>query len=319
MEANVLIAFEGKVVDVQKFFARHPGGSVKLIENNRTDITDKFKAVGHSKTARALLEGLTVCTIAEWEELQGEYFFMSNKVNDDTNLDNDLTKKTKKKNEFHTRRRRAMLALHPEIEELYGVSNFPLIYGVLCLLAFIVAATLVDTDLFKFSKVLSSFFLVVIAWILLPFFAFGLNNACHEICHGNTSAPSSSASNYALSHPESLTGYCGAVATKTFMLLSGVIPLNHFLFYYYFTSHISHHTMLGNGQHDRTVAFRSLYFNFFTSVAQKVEEELRWSIDGDLFGLHPDALVDTAEDVIGSLFTKPKDDEKFGRYVIEYL
>nr|ANQ46485.1 cytochrome b5 [Santalum album] len=50
------LIIEGKVYDVTKFLEDHPGGDAVLISATGKDATDDFEDVGHSSTARAMLE-----------------------------------------------------------------------------------------------------------------------------------------------------------------------------------------------------------------------------------------------------------------------
>ncbi|XP_057781054.1 cytochrome b5-like [Salvia miltiorrhiza] len=46
----------GKVYDVTKFLDDHPGGDEVLLQSTGKDATDDFEDVGHSSTARAMLD-----------------------------------------------------------------------------------------------------------------------------------------------------------------------------------------------------------------------------------------------------------------------
>ncbi|PIN08213.1 Cytochrome b5 [Handroanthus impetiginosus] len=46
----------GKVYDVTKFLEDHPGGDEVLVTASGKDATDDFEDVGHSSTARAMLD-----------------------------------------------------------------------------------------------------------------------------------------------------------------------------------------------------------------------------------------------------------------------
>ncbi|CAM0958494.1 unnamed protein product [Alopecurus aequalis] len=46
----------GKVYDVTKFLEDHPGGDDVLLSSTGKDATDDFEDVGHSTTARAMLD-----------------------------------------------------------------------------------------------------------------------------------------------------------------------------------------------------------------------------------------------------------------------
>ena len=46
----------GKVYDVTKFLEDHPGGDDVLLSSTAKDATDDFEDVGHSSTARAMLD-----------------------------------------------------------------------------------------------------------------------------------------------------------------------------------------------------------------------------------------------------------------------
>ncbi|KFK31291.1 hypothetical protein AALP_AA6G093400 [Arabis alpina] len=50
------IVIEGKVYDVTKFLDDHPGGDEVILTATGKDATDDFEDVGHSSTAKAMLD-----------------------------------------------------------------------------------------------------------------------------------------------------------------------------------------------------------------------------------------------------------------------
>ncbi|XP_041008809.1 cytochrome b5 [Juglans microcarpa x Juglans regia] len=50
------LVIEGKVYDVTKFLDDHPGGEDVLLSATGKDATDDFEDVGHSSSARAMME-----------------------------------------------------------------------------------------------------------------------------------------------------------------------------------------------------------------------------------------------------------------------
>ncbi|XP_030472833.2 cytochrome b5-like isoform X2 [Syzygium oleosum] len=50
------LVIEGKVYDVTKFLEDHPGGDEVLLSATGKDATDDFVDVGHSSTARAMMD-----------------------------------------------------------------------------------------------------------------------------------------------------------------------------------------------------------------------------------------------------------------------
>eukprot|EP00927_Polykrikos_kofoidii_P000789 TRINITY_DN10301_c0_g1_i1.p1 TRINITY_DN10301_c0_g1~~TRINITY_DN10301_c0_g1_i1.p1 ORF type:complete len:1205 (+),score=185.24 TRINITY_DN10301_c0_g1_i1:80-3694(+) len=58
------LAIRGTVYDVTKFLKQHPGGAERLLEWGGSDATDAFERVGHSETARAMLDGMAVAPLA---------------------------------------------------------------------------------------------------------------------------------------------------------------------------------------------------------------------------------------------------------------
>ncbi|XP_078170249.1 cytochrome b5-like [Carex rostrata] len=50
------LIINGKVFDVTKFLEDHPGGDDVLISSTGKDATDDFEDVGHSTTARAMMD-----------------------------------------------------------------------------------------------------------------------------------------------------------------------------------------------------------------------------------------------------------------------
>ncbi|XP_047095731.1 cytochrome b5-like [Lolium rigidum] len=50
------LVIAGKVYDVTKFLEDHPGGDDVLLSSTAKDATDDFEDVGHSTTARAMLD-----------------------------------------------------------------------------------------------------------------------------------------------------------------------------------------------------------------------------------------------------------------------
>ncbi|KAJ6941728.1 hypothetical protein NC651_007504 [Populus alba x Populus x berolinensis] len=50
------LVVEGRVYDVTKFLEDHPGGDEVLLSATGKDATDDFEDVGHSSTARAMMD-----------------------------------------------------------------------------------------------------------------------------------------------------------------------------------------------------------------------------------------------------------------------
>lgn len=50
------LVIEGKVYDVTKFLDDHPGGDEVLLSSTGKDATDDFEDVGHSSTAKAMMD-----------------------------------------------------------------------------------------------------------------------------------------------------------------------------------------------------------------------------------------------------------------------
>ncbi|WOG85943.1 hypothetical protein DCAR_0105136 [Daucus carota subsp. sativus] len=50
------LIIEGKVYDVTKFLEEHPGGDDVLLSVTAKDATDDFEDIGHSSTAKAMLD-----------------------------------------------------------------------------------------------------------------------------------------------------------------------------------------------------------------------------------------------------------------------
>ncbi|GER50775.1 cytochrome b5 [Striga asiatica] len=50
------LVISGKVYDVTKFLEDHPGGDEVLVSSTGKDATDDFEDVGHSATAKAMME-----------------------------------------------------------------------------------------------------------------------------------------------------------------------------------------------------------------------------------------------------------------------
>ncbi|WOL12799.1 hypothetical protein Cni_G21567 [Canna indica] len=50
------LVISGKVYDVTKFLEDHPGGDEVLLSSTGKDATDDFEDVGHSTTARAMMD-----------------------------------------------------------------------------------------------------------------------------------------------------------------------------------------------------------------------------------------------------------------------
>ncbi|XP_030454715.1 cytochrome b5-like [Syzygium oleosum] len=50
------LVIEGKVYDVTKFMEDHPGGDEVLLSSTGKDATDDFEDVGHSSSARAMMD-----------------------------------------------------------------------------------------------------------------------------------------------------------------------------------------------------------------------------------------------------------------------
>ncbi|OWM82889.1 cytochrome b5 [Punica granatum] len=50
------LVIEGKVYDVTKFLEDHPGGDEVLLSSTGKDATDDFEDVGHSSTAKAMMD-----------------------------------------------------------------------------------------------------------------------------------------------------------------------------------------------------------------------------------------------------------------------
>ncbi|RAL42244.1 unnamed protein product [Cuscuta campestris] len=54
------LIIEGKVYDVTKFLEDHPGGDEVLLSATGKDATDDFEDIGHSSSARGMMEELCV-------------------------------------------------------------------------------------------------------------------------------------------------------------------------------------------------------------------------------------------------------------------
>ncbi|KAK1257896.1 hypothetical protein QJS04_geneDACA024203 [Acorus gramineus] len=54
------LIINGKVYDVTKFLEDHPGGDEVLLSGTGKDATDDFEDVGHSTSARAMMDGFYV-------------------------------------------------------------------------------------------------------------------------------------------------------------------------------------------------------------------------------------------------------------------
>ncbi|CAO2839899.1 unnamed protein product [Amaranthus hypochondriacus] len=54
------LVISGKVYDVTKFLEDHPGGDEVLLSATGKDATDDFEDVGHSSTARAMMDEMYV-------------------------------------------------------------------------------------------------------------------------------------------------------------------------------------------------------------------------------------------------------------------
>lgn len=267
-EQQILVVFDNAVYDVSKFAKRHPGGSFFIVDNNRKDITQSFNEAGHSQKARKVLSNLYVCPVSEWKDSDtGEPFFPSVKaVDTDPVPEGDSKYKYKESSHFHQTRRKEILAKYPEVETLFGPSFIPLIYGFLCAIGFIYVGFLVGQN--QGHGISSWYFPLLMSWTILPILSFGLNNVNHEICHGNTRIISLSSPIEDTTKEEH---WCLDIITKAVLLFNGIVALNHFQFYYYSTSHKSHHGALGN-QTDRGHAFRTLYFSFFQTKAGNIPQ-----------------------------------------------
>ncbi|KAM7521814.1 hypothetical protein LguiA_011716 [Lonicera macranthoides] len=57
------LVISGKVYDVTKFLEDHPGGDEVLLSATGKDATDDFEDVGHSTSARAMMDELLVGNI----------------------------------------------------------------------------------------------------------------------------------------------------------------------------------------------------------------------------------------------------------------
>ncbi|KAK4748998.1 hypothetical protein SAY87_026447 [Trapa incisa] len=57
------LVIEGKVYDVTKFLEDHPGGDEVLLASTGKDATDDFEDVGHSSTAKAMMDKFYVGNI----------------------------------------------------------------------------------------------------------------------------------------------------------------------------------------------------------------------------------------------------------------
>ncbi|XP_031481244.1 cytochrome b5-like isoform X2 [Nymphaea colorata] len=54
------LVINGKVYDVTQFLDDHPGGDDVLLSATGKDATDDFEDVGHSSTARAMMDGYLI-------------------------------------------------------------------------------------------------------------------------------------------------------------------------------------------------------------------------------------------------------------------
>ena len=269
-QSPVLVVYKDDIYDVTAFVKRHPGGAALLVDNNRQDITQVMDEAGHSQKAFKLMNKMHVSTVTDWKDpVSGNGFFHAVKDSALDSSDNESDSRgnikstkyaPKPGSDFHKQRRKLLLSKYPEIEDLFGPSFVPLLYGSVCFVAFIYVAYYCGQN--QGNRGFSSwYFPLVMSWTVLPFLSFGLNNFNHELCHGNTRilgllTPNDDPSMYSVRLSE--------MVTKIVLMLNGIVSLNHFQFYYYSTSHKSHHGALGN-KSDRGHAFRTLYFSFFQS------------------------------------------------------
>lgn len=59
------LAIDGKVYDVTKFLDDHPGGDDIIVEHAGTDATEPFDEIGHSTTAREMLNQYEIGTFKD--------------------------------------------------------------------------------------------------------------------------------------------------------------------------------------------------------------------------------------------------------------
>lgn len=207
----MLVVFKGQVCDVTAFVQRHPGGAAALRRNQGTDVTEKFSAIGHSDAAEAMVESMFICSVDDWRKKHGKDFPQT--AEEEKELPVATTGETatparpewasipseadhhQQSCEFHCQRRKEMLLAYPEIQKLYAPSCVPLLYMPICFFSFILVGYWVgNRHLFEHvPSYLDTITFILASWIIMPFFTFGLNNGSHEICHGNTWLPSSSA------------------------------------------------------------------------------------------------------------------------------
>ena len=287
------IILDGQVVDATDFARWHPGGAGVIARLSGMDASADFKAAGHSAQAQARVAGLVVGVIEDdTSQAQGADTYPRTSARGPSDGLQKLAaadlraaspwRVEGRALEFHTRRRLEMLAKYPEIEQLYGQDVWPWVYGSFCFSMFVFVGawcgTNIDIPFTSYTLLqLPWWGIVLAAWLVLPWLAFGLNNLNHEICHGNVWG---------------LPRQAGAVI----QLLAGCVTLNHFLFYYYYHSHLSHHQHLGEG--DRGRAWRQLFVRLHADAVAAADAERSWDVDGDLYGMHPPlAVLDSASHV----------------------
>eukprot|EP00252_Welwitschia_mirabilis_P018138 TRINITY_DN40366_c0_g1_i1.p1 TRINITY_DN40366_c0_g1~~TRINITY_DN40366_c0_g1_i1.p1 ORF type:complete len:143 (+),score=38.40 TRINITY_DN40366_c0_g1_i1:336-764(+) len=57
------VVIHGKVYDVSKFLEEHPGGEEVLVEASGKDATQEFEDIGHSESARGMMETYEIGTL----------------------------------------------------------------------------------------------------------------------------------------------------------------------------------------------------------------------------------------------------------------
>jgi hypothetical protein len=253
----------GFVVDATGFAKCHPGGSAVIRGLAGKDASAAFRAVGHSAIAESQVTDLVIGVLQD-AAAEGQ-----------TKTSSEASAREGRAHEFHTRRRLEMLAKYPEIQQLYGPDVWPWLYGPFCFVGFGFVGTWCGSDVhipgsdYVLTK-LSWWGIILAMWVVLPWLAFGLNNLNHEICHGNVR-------------------FLPRAAGGLVQLLAGCLTLNHFIFYYYYHSHLSHHQHLGKG--DRGRAWRHLFAAAQPDAESAQRAEQAWDVDGDLYGMHPPLAV----------------------------
>ena len=181
------VVVRGAVCDVTPFLSRHPGGAAALCKAGRAgcDVTEHFDRIGHSASAWTLLvEELQIGVLQDASSpTSGAPALAAAAAATRTKAFGAVPAETKVEdddshgNEWHARRRQAILQAHPEVAELMGHNPLTPLVGLFASVLHASVCLWVCQSERPLAWALALGYTVG-AWCKMMHFA-----VCHEVCH----------------------------------------------------------------------------------------------------------------------------------------